>query len=773
MKHFDVIVIGSGVAAMTSAAYLSKRLRNVALFVLNDETKIMSRSKTYADKNRKRYKFEVPYYEFGGLEKDELLSYYLTRLGMDEKFKVVENKETILVKQNGRIISRPNDFNGFKLFLVRHYPKSRDAIHEFFNTLSDYYIDYKNQRMSRLRGKVFTLNALTANWGGKALKEVLKDYFKDINLMQEFTYMHHTVGLDLDAINAVHYFVRWFNIFMEKSYFIQNTYEEINQLFIQKNNHETIFNDDTIKEVIIDNNKITKIIDKNDEFYTADFYIINGLPELFIDQYIKEDKGFLIEKLPSVFKSRKDKIYKNTAMIGLNKPLNELGLSHVKYVFEVDLTKEVPLLSMINYSYISPNSTAKNYGTLLIEFIDKGDVDETLIIEALSKYIDKGKEAITLVRFGEKVPYFGSQNDFFKSHKTLNDLYNLDQYKPLHVFDNAYFVGSFYRPESGVTGLLQMGVEVGDLVDDALDNLELDMPLVSHDELINMIAHQFTPKGLGDKEKYIAFIIGKSSYTIRAKGKYLEIYRYINNDYDLLLSATNETFYQLVAKDLTLEDVKNSNNLEILGDETLIEPVFKAFALGKKRRGKTYEKNQKEYGMMFFYLTMFIFTMFAILSFYVPLTLLIPITVGLSLIKIGLQLKIVREITLFDGLLILLWMVWSVFSWTGILMRWLNIETFLAFITLYWFLTWLIKKPIIYDYVYKDYRSDYAMTPFFNTMMGGLSFIWMLTLGVGFISTYYLEGVNQTIGFYTVLIAFYLTHRYPSMYVRSTIKNRK
>ncbi|MFP4286195.1 MAG: hypothetical protein ACLFRI_00740 [Candidatus Izemoplasmataceae bacterium] len=770
MKEYDVIVIGSGVASLTAASYLSKRLRDVALFVIEDDTKIMTSSKRYADKDRKRYTFNTPYYEFGGLEKGALLSYYLNRLGIEEKFKVAENKETIILKNNGRIISRPNDVHGFKLYLVRHYPKSRDQIHLFFDTLTKFYEDYKTQRLNNLRGKVFTLTALNAHWGNKSLKMVLQSYFKDPELLNEFGFMHHTVGLDLNEINAVHYFIRWFNIFMEKSYFIQNTYEELNTLFMHKNTHETIVRE-SIKEVVIEDNKIVKIVTKNGE-YKADFYIINDNPKKLINTYIKENKGLLEEALPSVFKQQA-KYRVNTAMIGLNKPLKALGLNHVKYVFEPDLSKDIPFLSLVDYTYIDPKSAPKGYSTLLVEFIDKEDYDEETFTLELSRYLDKLEESITLIRFGEAIEYRGSYDTFFEKQKTLNDLYDLDLYQPLNVFDNTYFVGSFYRPEAGITGLLQMGVEIGDIVNDALDNKELDMPLVSHDELINIIAHQFIPKSLGQKEKYIVFVIGKSSYTLRAKGKYLEIYRYAKDDYDLLLSATNETFYNLTARNLTLQEALKSNSLEYQGSETFLKEVFEAFNLGKERTVIEYEKNAKPYGLLSFYSTMFLFTVFSILSFYVPLLVLIPVTLFLMVIKIIFTYHYIKKFITYDFIISALWLIYLFLTIFEVEHRFISTEIFIALNTFYWFITWLIKKPIIYTYVYKDYRSDFVLTPFFVTMMGGLSFIWMLTLAIGFLSTYYLDTVNQTIGFYTVLIAFYLTHRYPRMYVRSTIKNRK
>jgi hypothetical protein len=770
MKEYDVIVIGSGVAALTAASYLSKRLRDVALFVVDEDTKIMQSSKRFADKDRKRYAFNTPYYEFGGLEKGALLSYYLNRLGIEEKFKVAENKETIIIKHNGRILSRPNDVNGFKLYLVRHYPKSRDQIHLFFDTLRRFYEDYKMQRLNNLRGKTFTLTSLNAYWGNQSLKTVLQSYFKDPELLSEFSYMHHTIGLDLNEINAVHYFIRWFNIFMEKSYFIQNSYEDLNELFMHKNAHETLVKE-TIKEIVVEHNKIVKIVTTDSE-YTANFYVINDNPLKLIEKHVKENKGLLIEKLPSVFK-KEAKYHVNTAMIGLNKPLKTLGLNHVKYVFEPDLNKDIPFLSLVDYTYIDPSSAPKGYSTLLVEFIDKGDYDEETFTLELSRYLDKLEESITLIRFGEAMPYKGSFDQYFESQKSLNDLYDLDLYRPLNVFDNTYFVGSFYRPESGITGLLQMGVEIGDIVNDALDNKELDMPLVSHDELINIIAHQFIPKSLGNKEKYIVFVIGKSSYTLRAKGKYLEIYRYAKDDYDLLLSATNETFYNLTARNLSLEEALKSNSLEYQGSESFLKEVFEGFNLGKERTIIEYEKNPKPYGLMAFYGTMFLFTLFSILSFYIPLTIIIPTTIGLMIIKMIIAYKTIKQAVLYDVLLVVLWLVFLGLTLLNIESRFISTEIFILLNTLYWFITWLIKKPIIYTYVYKDYRSDFVLTPFFVTMMGGLSFIWMLTIGIGFLSTYYLDTVNQTIGFYMVLIAFYLTHRYPRMYVRSTIKNRK
>ena len=93
----------------------------------------------------------------------------------------------------------------------------------------------------------------------------------------------------------------------------------------------------------------------------------------------------------------------------------------------------------------------------------------------------------------------------------------------------------------------------------------------------------------------------------------------------------------------------------------------------------------------------------------------------------------------------------------------------LIIISLYWLGTWIINKPVAFDYTKFDYRTDYTTTKLFKTMSGGLTFIWggLFLIIAG---TNILTGQEySTLGYYLIIFGYYLTYFYPNLYIKGNI----
>ncbi len=766
MNKYDVIVIGNGISAITSASYLSKRMRNVALFLVDDDTKVIKGSKVLNDQEGFKYAFTMPYHEFGGLEKDELLAFYLNRLGVKEKFKVLPNLETTIVTRSRNLVSRPNDLNGFKLYLVRHYPKSRDAIHRFFDDLQAYYENFKAQKQSFLRNEPYTITALQAAWGTQNLKSVLMEYFDQPELIREFGLMQHSVGLELDEINAYFYFIRWFNVIMEQSYFIQNSYEELNRLFIEKNPYLSVFKSEHIEAIEVENDEVRRVI-TNKGTYEADYVCINAQPRRFINNYLKEGKGLISKRVDSMFKEKIKQHKKHVAYIGLNTEAKNVHVYKTRYLFDTAIEKSVRLLSVLNYKKIYSQVCESGRGALLVEFLSDSESVKEDLLRVLERYFKGIEKHLSVIEISEGSEYSGSY-DYAKDQErsSLTKRFQFEKYQYVNVWKNTYFMGSYTRPEAGITGLIQMGIDIGALIDFGIDYQIRESKGVTPDVLINIVANQVQLEELN--EPLVAhFIIGKNTYTIVAD-KEVKLKRGLSGDYNVKFKSTIEGLYDIAVNCRSLEESEMHQMFELEGNYTS-EEVYRIFRFGKPMNQPIYP-SVKPFGMAMFFTLMLSLVAFSGMALYLPLWLAATITLSVQTVKFVVQSVVLRKVISLDVFMMAIVIIILIVSLFTNYVEDFMLGVYWLAVTTIWFFYKLLGYQVTGLYLRYDYHSKYAYTSLFFTMMRGLSSLWFFALVFVTIGHFVLLDRYQSIALYIVLMMLYLTYRYPSLYIQNSIE---
>ena len=150
MEKYDVVIIGGGLSSLTTAAYLSKRLRNVAVFEEGSRRKLQKYSNRLKDEFNNKFDFKFYNYDVGGVHEGNLFFEYIKACGLENNFEYSDNASVTIVDKNKRTVKRPNDYKNFLIYLVRYYPKQRDEIHRLFNDISRHHKHYKTQKIARL-----------------------------------------------------------------------------------------------------------------------------------------------------------------------------------------------------------------------------------------------------------------------------------------------------------------------------------------------------------------------------------------------------------------------------------------------------------------------------------------------------------------------------------------------------------------------------------------------------------------------------------------------
>jgi prolycopene isomerase len=776
MEKYDVVIIGGGLGSLTTATYLSKRLRNVAVFEEGKRKKIQKYTNRLKDKDKNKYEFKFYNYDLGGIHQGDLFYEYMKRCGLESNFDYFDNPFSMIVDKDKKIVKRPNDFDNFLIYLVRYYPKQRDKIHLLFDDILRYHKDYKEQKLARLNNLEHTLPSILIELGDLSLYSVLNKYFEDKNLINEFSLVYDSVGIPLDEINAYYYFIKWFDTFIDGSHFVKTSYDKIVKTFSSEisKTREKIFTNRKIDQFIIKDNVIEKIIDTDGIEIQAKHYVINMRIDEFAEKYLSEDteisKSFL-----DMYCTVEKKRMINQVYIGLGRDAKTLGIKEKHYLFSEIPDDDIRLLSLVNYREIDKTSCARGFGAILVEFIDddlprKQKLNQ--VIDQLTKYFPKIIDNITVSKIGQKREYFGgiASKEYWKN-KTINDLFDIDDYSATNPFSNSYFIGAWVKPEAGISGIVQTGVEYGDIIDDLIYHGDEEDYFITHDELMAIIAHQFIPNALGKQEKNIQFFVGKDSYYIRTKAKHHRVYKGVTDISDLIIIATNECLYDLSVGNTTLEKAIDKGILEFVGDREFLDEVIEAFDMGIEiESSQRFKYVQGKHGLKFMLGIIMVLILSNLLANYHNYLIVAPTTIVALAGIIYWKYRIFKVITIFEYLTVGLYFTILMLSIFIPAINTYKDSTYtLLFFTVFWLGAWLINKPVAYSYMRHDYRRDYIRTKLFKSMCGGLTFIWGMIFFIIAILSISMIRSYSSLSYYLAILGLYLTYYYPNSYIKGSI----
>ena len=103
MEKYDVVIIGGGLGSLTTATYLSKRLRNIAVFEDGKKKKLSKYSKKFRDTENSTFNFSFYNYDIGGVHEGDLLNEYLKQCGLSDVFEFYDNHYTMIVDKDQQL----------------------------------------------------------------------------------------------------------------------------------------------------------------------------------------------------------------------------------------------------------------------------------------------------------------------------------------------------------------------------------------------------------------------------------------------------------------------------------------------------------------------------------------------------------------------------------------------------------------------------------------------------------------------------------------------
>ena len=780
MKQYDCIVYGDDIYGLIVSVFLARKMRNV--LVIQDSSKFHDDFEIIdiVDPENNKYHFEYnPKGIISGLDKQGLTYEYLNGLGLFDVIKTFKISEDIIIDKDNNLRNRIHTFPQFRVYLVRYYPKSRSKINKFFEDLERHYENYMEQFVSMLRNTSYTLTSLMIEWGDYSLNELLNKYFDDEDLKKEFSANSFINGLDSKEVNSYSFFSNYFVGLKSGFYYLESSEKELRKILLQKLlliNPNAIIKTKVKKFNLTEDKKIKSIVDKDNKEYFSKIFFVENNPVKFYSKYFK-DKTKEIETIKAFYPNLEEKQYINTMYLAINKKPKFIGIENLIYYFNNNKETDIKIVKLFNY-YMYKKS--KKNGLLCIDFVYKEGQEYSIdkLLKRISDIFPKLKKSVVGVRIG-KPRLFSTMlsKENVRKNLSINELIDIEELEHIMVFENLYIGYKSFRPESGLYGIINQAILMGDKIEDRLyfgeDNDT--HPYLNNEEIMMMIRHNYNDKIFGNKEIHVNFHISKNTYFVRIKAKNIVIHHGKYSKADVSIYTTNDTLSNLLLKKITFLEALNGGSLKYRGNKDVLMQVVNAFKLDDYQEYNPLEYKKSKYknlGARFIITYLGIYFIASLLSNYVNGIIIYPVALFISLTITYLKYRSYEEIVWFDIFInftyltgIVLSIVWPTFNTIKSDFHLLGLMSFVMLSSVF-----LLKKPIIYNYTKFDKNIDYRNSSLFKIISNGLTFIWGILLLTILVSNYILGIKNLTVFYNLYFVGVFLMFYYPIIYVNTNIK---
>ena len=782
LNYYDCIVYGNDIYGLIVAVYLARKMRKV--LVIQDSSKTIDDFEEIkiTDPENNKYHFEYnPKGMVCGLDKNGLTYEYLDNLGLIDEIKATKIIEDVVVNSDNTLRKRIHNFTQFRVYLVRHYPKSRNRIHRFFDDLERHYQNYTEQYINMLKNTSYTLTSLMIEWGDYSLRQLLDKYFDNDDLKQEFLMNDFINGLNCEEINSYNFFSNYFVGIHSGFYMLENSEDDLRKMLIKK---LTIISPDSIiktrvKEFTMDEDgKIKSIVDKDDNEYSSKYFFIDSNPLKFYPNYF-DGKEEDIEIIRSYYPNLDQKQFINTLYLAINQNPKNVGLEDILYYFKNNSESPVKIIKLLNYSLFKNEDKRRKKGMICVDFTyeDASRFSQDDILSRVYEAFPKLKKNIVGIKQGKPRPHFTMLSDAsVRKNLSINELIDIEEFGHIQVFDNLYLGSKYLRPEAGIYGVFNQSLIFGDTIEDRLYFGEDDgvFHYLNNEEIMMMIRHNYDYKIFGNQEIHINFHIGKNTYFIRTKGKNIVIHQGRYSQADLAIYTTNDTLSNLLLKKITFNEVMNEGSLKFRGDLDLLLKVVDAFNLDdyQEYNPLDYKKSKyKDMGAKILFAYFGIYFGTCLFSNYVNGIWIYPFALVLGTLVAYFKYKSYEELNWFDIFINAVFLIGLILS-----ISWNAYNTFhfddhlLGLMALALMVSVFTDRPVVYNYTKFDNNVDYRNSILFKIISNGLTFVWGFLLLAILVGTYITgeQYVSVLYNFYFVGIFF--MYFYPVIYVNTNIK---
>jgi hypothetical protein len=779
MDQLDCIIVGNDLSSLFAALFLARKMRRILVF----------HDKAYSQPKRHQIVFKdnlpasvtvnlPPEHSIPGLTQGGLTLELIRECGLTEEWKTVDDFYGVVVAKDGTIRKRIHRAEQFAVDLIRRHPKQRDAVLAFFRDGERLVQNYVHQQKGMLKSTEYTISSFMIEWGDFSVEGLLKKYFKDPELINEFSLDPALSGLDIAKANAYDFFVPFFLGLHEGRQYLLETESTLAKKILAK---IAIIQPKAVQQGKISSfvpdpsGKIHKVIAEDGSEYSAKHYIVADRPDLFYPKYFQKSMAPL-EKIEGYLSDLYTTLFTKSLVCLLSSEMESLGLDRTAYLFEDARDESFRMVRLTNLKHLQKDLKTPAIAVDIV-YDASTPVKEDEVLAKLAEHFPKLAKTVLAKAFGPERQKAGMlASEELRKGQSINDQIELENGDRLKLFDNLWLTGPWYRPESGWFGQIQTGVLYADAIEEHLTYGDDDDSFyyLTNDEIMMMIRHNFKPGALGTIERHLNFHVGKAHYYLRTKAKTIQIHHGSHAHPDLEIYTTNDALSNLLLKKAALEEVLAGGVFRYKGEEAFLYDVVNCFNLDDF---KEYDPSFKPQSKIYFLGVKFLFAYFTIwmvqafFANYFPTLWVTPFSVVLIGLTLYLKRRVYRQTH---------WFEWAVLGLSAVFLilsiaspgfsNARNDDYFLGSMGALLFVTAMLDKGIVYPFHRFDYQTDYASTKLFQIICNGLTFVWSFVF-LGVLIFTYVTGERYVSALYFLaFVGYFLTYYYPVMYVKTNIK---
>ena len=262
---YDVIIIGGGLAGLSSALKLSQNGKKVAVFEKHFMAGGYATNFKRKDKDGNLYVFDVSLHGIGGLLPGNAFYNHMKDINMIDKVEVLRKKETGTIYSNGCEIDVPDTFEKYRDHLVNRYSSYKDKIYKLFKEIYSLKEEMESGKPPVIYQKMQDIS----------LYNYLKSFIDDEKFIEEFSFLWLYYGLPPKKLNALFYMLAWISYHIGWTFYIQCGAGKLSDTFVEeiKKNGGEVYLSNEIVKIDIEGNNVTAVHTRRGNKYDAEKFI--------------------------------------------------------------------------------------------------------------------------------------------------------------------------------------------------------------------------------------------------------------------------------------------------------------------------------------------------------------------------------------------------------------------------------------------------------------------------------------------------------------------
>jgi phytoene dehydrogenase-like protein/ferredoxin-NADP reductase len=484
---FDAIIVGSGLGGLTAAATLAGNGYKVAVFERHSQPG--GYATTFV---RDNFEFEVSLHAMSGIGTSEnpgpLYSFY-RELGIMDRVTFIPMPDLYRTIADGVDITVPRSPKAAESILVEAFPHEAEGIRQFIGQIMTV-----GEEVQLIREGGYSTSPLPtlvrfpslAHAAGTTVSDVLDMLVTDPKVKLVLGQLWGYFGLPPQKLSfllfaaGVSSYLRWGSVTIKgKSQSLSNAYADV----IRQNRGEVMLSEG-VREILVENNRVTGVISDRGVRYTADTVISNADPYSTVNRLMKP------EHVSPSFRRRLEAAEPSagtvTLYLGLNRSSREVGIdNHELYINLTDdmneqwkrCTSLTPpgVVSVCAYDVSNPHFAPAGKGVVAITVLQQGAPWTALSDEVYA--LEKDRHGDMLLRIvSHKFPklldavetrvvstpvtnvrYTGNSQGAiygFANTPEENPGFRMDNRGPVN---GLWFAGAWTRPSAGYQGVITSG----------------------------------------------------------------------------------------------------------------------------------------------------------------------------------------------------------------------------------------------------------------------------------------------------------------------------